>query len=86
MRYWLDRDCTFKVQVDAEGKVSIVQEVSQYFSVESVHTTYKPDSGNYFAVSWDGGEFPVADSDCNHPACARRGPSTCLCDVHVDVA
>jgi uncharacterized protein (DUF1800 family) len=89
---WLDRPCSTKVQIQRDGRVSVVHDGALYdnSNIQSFKTvtpeTYADvisvGSKSIFDVLWDHKQFPKAISNCSG-LCTLHGES-CVCDVDID--
>lgn len=83
MRRWTSRPCAVVAQVDAQGKVNVVHDVSRdapdHLAFGAVKTTFR--------VAWDGGAFPTADDGtCAASGCVGRdGGCACNATATLDV-
>ena len=90
---WMQEECSVKVQIDPNGRVSRVSpDALAGTHGHVVIDLYAVDNGNYFRVRWGtGGGFPTAPScaSASNSACSvptSGDSSTCLCDVTVSSA
>ena len=89
--YWSEEVCTQQIQINVDGRVSIVDGSSRYDSklASGQHgTTYGRtwvNSENWFRVRWAGGSYPTASTGCDAiPACRTQhsdNGESCVCEV-----
>ena len=94
--YWSEESCNQQVQVNVDGRVSVVDLDSTYDAdvPSGQHSTSyartRPNSDNWFRVRWAGGHFPTIAAGCaSMPACrmqAGDNGETCMCDINVTTA
>ncbi|KAH8057975.1 hypothetical protein JL722_6519 [Aureococcus anophagefferens] len=77
LRFWTSRPCAVVAQVDAQGRVNVVHDVSRdapdHLAFGAVKTTFR--------VAWDGGAFPSADDGtCAASGCVGRDGG-CACNA-----
>ena len=89
--YWSEESCRQQVQINGDGRVSIVDLDSMYDPTvaEGPHgTSYArnwANSQNWFRVRWADGHFPAAISGCSSACSIVAGGlgETCVCDIDV---
>jgi hypothetical protein len=88
---WLNRACTLSVQIQRDGRVSVVHEGALYDNTDPSNSRIEPEefgsvisvgSKSIFDVVWRDGAFPRADSSCSD-LCTVHG-ETCVCEIEVE--
>lgn len=88
---WLDRPCSTQVQIQRDGRVSVVHSGARFDNTRSDTPRIEPeefatvisvDSKSIFDVVWFDGVFPRAETGCSDDFCTLHG-ETCVCDVEV---
>jgi hypothetical protein len=89
---WLNRPCTLSVQIQRDGRVSVVHQGALYDNTDPTNTRIEPEefapvisvgSKSIFDVVWLDDAFPRADSDDCSGLCTVHG-ETCVCEIEVE--
>ena len=81
--FWADAPCSLRAQINSEGFVSVVHNMSSGGAEGGTPLRVRPNSGNVFRAAWSDDDYPTAAAGCAPAdACVAYG-ETCMCNITV---